>query len=42
MIADFFTEGRTLNEQLRSLKGKGKILLDEAYQINHDDLYKRY
>jgi hypothetical protein len=42
VIADYFTEGRSLNEQTRSLKGKGKVSVEDVCQINQNDLYKPY
>jgi hypothetical protein len=34
VTADYFTESKTLNEQLRSLSGKGKILVEEVGQVS--------
>ena len=42
VIADYFTDGKTLNEQIRSLSGKVKILIEEVGQVNQGDLYKLY
>lgn len=40
VMADFFTDAKTLNEQINSFKFYKKILIDEIYQCNQEDIYK--
>lgn len=40
VMADFFTDDKTLNEQINSFKFYKKILIDEIYQCNQEDIYK--